>query len=240
MSFSAAIVLPTYNETDSLIQLLEELVSVFENDVIYLIVDDSEDARSSRVASTFFSNYPQLTHSIIESRVKRGRGDAVLRGIKFMRTRFGSIKIIEMDSDGSHSVVDALKILEELKNGSHFVIGSRYLSDSEISGWPKSRLFFSQSLNKTLSVLFGLPITDWTNGLRGYSERSSLLLVQNTQIVTGFTYLSEQILVLSQSDISPKEIPSRFRNRTHGTSSVGLRELRISLMGILRLYRAYH
>ena len=120
MSFSAAIVLPTYNETDSLIQLLEELVSVFENDVIYLIVDDSEDARSSRVASTFFSNYPQLTHSIIESRVKRGRGDAVLRGIKSMRTRFGSIKIIEMDSDGSHSVVDALKILEELKNGSHF------------------------------------------------------------------------------------------------------------------------
>jgi dolichol-phosphate mannosyltransferase len=240
MSFRAAILLPTYNETESLKRLLEELVVVFKNEVIYIVVDDSEDSRSTHVSENFFSDRQDLTYHVIESKVKRGRGDAILRGIKFSHSQFGVTRIIEMDSDGSHSVLDASNILKELENGSQFVIGSRYLPESEISGWPKSRLMFSKILNKTLSKIFPLKISDWTNGLRGYSEESSLVLVSEGQIVTGFTYLSEQILVLNKFGIYPREIPSKFRNRVHGSSSVGFKELKTSFIGIFKLLREHH
>jgi dolichol-phosphate mannosyltransferase len=119
------------------------------------------------------------------------------------------------------------------------VIGSRYLPQSQIIGWPISRIFFSKVINFIIPKLLSLEITDVTNGLRRYSKNAIALLLEHPQYNTGFIYLTEQLLHINNSHISIEEIPIVFRNRSLGKSSVTFKEVLASILGLLTLWVGY-
>jgi hypothetical protein len=54
---------------------------------------------------------------------------------------------------------------------------------------------------------------------------------------TGFVYLSEQAVIVKNKKLITTELPITFINRTIGESTVGLKEILISLRGIFLLIK---
>lgn len=231
---SRAILLPSFNEYENLKKLLPELVKCLDSRDVVVVCDDSSKAQTELI-SKLIENYNQVV--FLPGTYKSGRGAAVRRGFKWVTENLPQVEhILESDCDGSHRIKDIVKILN-IDLTKDFIIGSRYLSQSEIIGWSLSRKIFSKFLNKIIPRILRLNINDITNGLRRYSKECVSLLLSYKQESTGFLYLSEQALILNNAGFKPTELPIIFENREFGKSSVGFRELRMSIADLYKVYK---
>ena len=232
-----AIIIPSYNEGLALPELLSRIVGDLQTSDAILIMDDSaqETARDidSKCASLFVDydcNYFFFNHGI-----KSGRGAAIRRGMKISRDLFPNLEfVMECDADGSHQPKDILRVKNSDSN-MDLVIGSRYLPNSSIVGWPLTRRIFSFALNKTIPKLFDINISDITNGLRRYSVTAVDAILSQTQRNNGFIYLSEQAIIVNSAKLRINEFPIDFIDRTLGESTVSWREVTSSITGIIGL-----
>jgi dolichol-phosphate mannosyltransferase len=172
----------------------------------------------------------------LNSDKKLGRGSAVRRGMQYCRKHFSNLQyFIECDADGSHQVLDIVK-LRDNQSKVDLIIGSRYLPQSQIIGWSIQRRVFSRLLNFTIPQVLRIPVRDITNGLRRYSPQSIDYILKVKQLNTGFTYLSEQILIVHTKGLSILELPIIFIDRVSGKSTVTYKEIFNSIKGILLLF----
>ena len=117
------------------------------------------------------------------------------------------------------------------------LISSRYLKGSKILNWPFGRLILSKTANWLARFLLKIPVSDFTNGYRIYSRRSVSKIIKNCgKIGDGFIILSEIILVLWKKNFKISETATIFRNRVRGESSVNIKLIIDSLIGLLNLY----
>ena len=232
------IAIPTYNETIALPALILELAPLLSSTDAILILDDSSPMAFQEtvklVEAAFLGSSGKLLFSNFNG--KSGRGAAVRRGMVLVRAKFTSLTyFIECDADGSHRAPDILKI-KDLQSQSDLIIGSRYLKESKIEGWPITRRIFSRLLNLLIPRLLKLPIKDVTNGLRRYSMSAVDAILAQAPLNNGFTYLSEQAFIVRNNGLSLTEAPITFIDRTLGKSTVTWREIVASMNGITRLF----
>ena len=230
------VIIPTFNEEESIGLLLEDFLSQLENNTYLIFVDDSEtDQTVENIRRVLSSNIEWNTQfHVIHNDSKSGRGHAVRQGMLYAKNEFDPDRYLEMDSDGSHRAMDAVKVFSNIPIDG-YAIGSRYLDGSKIVGWAKSRLFYSKLINRMLRAIFRLEISDWTNGLRGYSRNAVNLLLEKPQLNGGFIYLAEEILLLDAAGVPVKEIPITFKERVAGNSSVTYVEIINSIRGVFLL-----
>lgn len=229
-----AFLFPTYNESETIGLILSRLVPQLSEDEVIIVVDDSPESERRNLKKVLkeFGNVV-----LLEGEIKGGRGFAVLRGMKYILENYPRIThLIESDCDGSHRFED-IQVISMAEASWEFVIGSRYLPESAITGWPRSRRVFSRFLNTFIPRALGLQISDITNGLRRYSRRSAEILVDTKPSTKGFIYLSEQAKVLALRAVPVHEIPIVFTSRIAGQSSVKLRDLLDSLMGLYQIFQ---
>ena len=235
----SALIVPTYNEVETLPIFLFGIVSHLKTTTAIIISDDSDPSHSNemqKIVQKFDQEYSVPIFLNSES-TKNGRGNAVRRGMQYALQEFVNIETItECDVDGSHRIEDVIKVLYSDIN-TDLLIGSRYLSDSKISGWPLQRRIFSRIINWIVPRFLHIKITDITNGLRKYSSQAAELLVNSEQKNKGFIYLSEQALTINSSKMSIQEIPIHFVDRTVGESTVTYQEVKMSIIGILKLLK---
>ena len=238
MSKQIALVIPTFNESESMHDLCENLEQLkFEFPALHIIfVDDSPNGLTSFAINTQLEQRSAIKDhcTLIQRNSKLGRGSAVRDGFLSVSNDESFLYFLECDADGSHDLQGIRDVITTLRDN-EFVIGSRYLPQSQIVGWPFTRRLFSKIINLTLRFLFGLRTHDFTNGLRGYSRRSVTEILASNQMNTGFIYLTEQILLLNRVGINPIEIPITFIDRKKGESSVTYRELLDSAIGVFSL-----
>jgi dolichol-phosphate mannosyltransferase len=224
----------SYKDSASSVDLAKELIFSSKERLVCLIVDDSPDNVVDPLIAQVIKENPDLSGLIFSnySAVKSGRGAAIRRGMEDCHNRFPTFKfLLEMDGDGSHQVKDILQLVDN-RDDSLLLVGSRYLRDSRISGWPVSRRILSRLLNLIIPKIIQLTVTDVTNGLRLYPKSAVQKLLDTQAKTDSFIYLTESLLHLSGS-FEVKEIPIHFVNREKGKSSVGARELVASLLGLL-------
>ena len=231
------IVIPTYNETGSLESFLSALVPKCSSHTAIVICDDSGPHLNhfyiSLASKLRTKDGPEILVDF--SNTKNGRGNAVLRGFKLSLINYPNSELfLECDADESHRVKDILMILDYNPN-SEFVIGSRYLPQSEIVGWPTSRRVFSRMLNSLIPMSLRIKTSDATNGLRRYSRRAVEALLRSHLRTSGFIVLSEFALILKYNNIHPEDVPTTFINRHIGSSTVTYRELLNSAKGLIKL-----
>jgi dolichol-phosphate mannosyltransferase len=234
---STAIIIPSYNETLALPELLGEIKKGLESNDAVIVMDDSPKDISEQIERKCREavKNSQFVFLFDNSGSKSGRGAAVRRGITIALAEFPNVKnILECDADGSHQPEDILKI-KNSSSTTDLLVGSRYLKSSQILGWPVSRRAFSWFLNKTIPRLTGVRLNDITNGLRRYSKNAAIKILSEIQVNKGFIYLSEQAILISKAGMTISEEPIIFVDRTLGTSTVTWREILNSLYGIISL-----
>ena len=237
---STVLIIPSYNETLALPELLRELKAGLTDRDAVIIMDDSspkifEDIRQLCMQTTKDSKFLLMFDN---SGSKSGRGAAVRRGMELAISEFPSVeKILECDADGSHRAEDILKIKNSVSKAD-LLVGSRYLTSSQIAGWPLSRRIFSSFLNQSVPKITKVNLRDITNGLRRYSKIAVIKVLSEEQKNKGFIYLSEQAILISRAGMVLSEEPITFVDRTLGKSTVTWREISDSLYGIFKLVLA--
>ena len=236
-SIKCVIAIPSYNEVTSLPILIKELSLVLNSDDAVLILDDSPLDNQEKIKSLVTNSFSDSKGMLLflNSDKKLGRGSAVRRGMQFCKRDFPNFKyFIECDADGSHQVLDIVKVRDH-ESQVDLLIGSRYLKESQIIGWSLQRKIFSRLLNFIIPRLLHIPVKDITNGLRRYSPRTIDYILKINPINNGFTYLSEQLLIAHSKGLSTLELPIVFIDRVSGKSTVTYKEIINSIKGILLL-----
>lgn len=227
-----AIILPAFNESKNLRILLTRIFKATP-DVHIFIIDDSnplENIKIKKIAQSF-------KHVEVFTREKKlGRGSAVLYGFEQALKNKKFEYFVEMDTDLGHDPAE-LPILQKTLDAkeAQLVIGARYLPGSKIVNWPRRRLIMSRLINFFLNLWLGIGLNDYTDGYRMYRRKAVEYLVKTGLHEKGFIALSEGAFLLHRRGYLVVEAPVSFTERIHGKSSVGVRELWMSLVGALRI-----
>ena len=224
------IIIPTYYEEKNIKRLIQKINKQL-NHVIIFIVDDTPKADIKSICNEFKNT------RYFHRKNKRGRGSAVIFGIKKALKNNNIKLIIEMDSDFSHNPTELNKKINYFyKNKLDLLIASRYLKKSKIINWSISRRIFSVLSNILARLLLKIDLSDFTNGFRFYSIRSAKKIVKNCgNIGDGFIILSEIIVIINNNNFKIKELPTIFINRSRGESSVNLKLILQSFYGLIKL-----
>jgi len=222
------VVIPTYNEIESIGSLLDELAKL---DVDVLVIDDGSPDGTARICRAHGVE-------VIERGSKQGLGSAYRAGFSIALDR-GYENVIEMDADGSHQVSDLIKMMEWI-GSADLLIGSRWVADGQIANWSKFREYLSKAANAYANLVLSLGVADTTAGFRIYS--SELLAKMDIQTIAseGYCFQIEMTRRALARGATIAEIPITFIEREHGVSkmsfSIALEAvLRISAWGLLRI-----
>ncbi len=225
------IIIPTYNEEKNILKLTNQIHKFVPNCKI-LIIDDTKNSSINKI----FKKNSKIKFIIRKN--KKGRGSAVLFGLKKAMRNLNNQIFVEMDADFSHKPSELKRNIKFfLKNNCDLLIASRYLQTSKINNWSIQRRIFSKLANLFARFFLRIKISDYTNGFRIYSRRAVKTIIKDCgKIGDGFIVLSEILLKIHQSKLKIMEINSIFNNRVRGESSVNLILILQSFFGLIKLF----
>jgi dolichol-phosphate mannosyltransferase len=213
---NALIIIPTYNEADNIVKIINELLAINYKGVHIeiLVVDDSSTDNTAELVKGM--NLPRI--HIIERPGKMGLGTAYLRGFKFaIENNYDYV--FEMDADFSHdpkSIPDFLDKIEDYD----LVIGSRYIEGIAVVNWPLSRLMISIGASYYTRMVTFLPVKDVTAGFMCYKV-SSLKQINLDQVKSnGYSFQIELKFRMWKKGFKLIEIPIVFIDRRAGVSKM--------------------
>ena len=227
------IIIPTYNESENIIKLIDALLENPAKPDI-LIVDDSSDTTSALIEAR---RKGESRLFLITRTQKGGRGSAVIEGFKFALKRDYQ-RIAEMDADFSHDPKEFESLLAA-SGDNIVVIGSRYLKDSKILNWPLTRTIFSKCANVYANFILRIGIHDYTNGYRIYGRRAVEQIDTSKIKAAGYVVLSEIAYPLHLKGVKFIEVPTVFVNRRRGVSNFSMKEIKEAFMSVIRIRRAH-
>ena len=225
---ASLVVIPTYNEAESIGQILHGLKSL---DVDILVIDDGSPDGTADIVRMH-------KVEVIEREGKQGLGSAYRTGFSIGIQR-GYSYIIEMDADGSHQMQDLQKMMEWI-GSADLLIGSRWVSDGAIQNWSKFREYLSKSANTYANLLLSLGVKDTTSGFRIYTSELLKKMEVSTIRSEGYCFQIEMTRRAIARGGAIAEIPITFIERTHGKSKMSFAialeaVVRITTWGALRL-----
>jgi len=218
----SAIILPTYNESENIRDLILAIEGL-KIDPLILVIDDSSPDGTQEIVKGLQSEFSNIM-LIVRPR-KMGLGTAIREGFKFLISLPIKPKyVITMDADFSHDPRDVPRLLEHAKEGYDVVVGSRYVEGGEIAGWTPSRVMTSKMANKVARATIRLPISDFTSGFRCYSIGYVQKALPNLRSKT-FEIQIETLKQAKSLNMKVAEIPIKFVNRKRGKSKLSIREI---------------
>lgn len=208
------VVLPAYNESESLPGLLRRYAELSDdqraNLEIYVINDGSSDDTSA-IARAFDIDIP-LT--VVDHPQNMGLGQAVQTGIrKIVETAEDSDVMVIMDADDTHDPKLVSQLSEAIDSGADIAIASRFVEGGDDSTAP----FFRRLLSRGAAYCFrtALPIDknvrDFTSGFRAYRVMTLRRAVEHwgERLVEerGFACMVELLMKLRHCQPKVVELP---------------------------------
>ncbi|MDB5017797.1 MAG: glycosyltransferase family 2 protein [Mucilaginibacter sp.] len=212
MSKKLLIIIPCYNEEDSLPQVLEQLLQLQlpeGYDMEIAVVNDCSQDNTKTIAEL----YPIM---VLDLLVNLGIGGAVQTGFLYAKDNGFDIAI-QLDGDGQHPPEELLKLLTaHEKTGTNVVIGSRFLDEGGFKSSFARRIGirYFHLLNKLFT---GKNIYDSTSGFRLFDSLAIDLAAEKYPD----EYPEPASLVLfSKAGLSIQEVPVMMSERLAGKSSI--------------------
>lgn len=233
-----SIVIPTFNESENIINLLES-IKLHLNDSIpaeIIVVDDNSPDGTGKIVDNYINklnlndNIQSLIIKIIHRERKEGLIKALVHGIK---SALGK-QILIMDADFSHPPEILPKIIEKIKeNNNCIIVASRYTEGGSINGWPLKRRLISWIANRMARLMLDIDhIKDPMSGFFTFPKESIKKMTFETK---GYKILLE--LLVKEKNIKVIEIPYIFSDRKSGKSKLNYLTIINYLESLWKLYR---
>jgi len=220
-----AIVIPTYNEKETLPSLIEKIfdkIRPLVEELHVIIVDDSSPDGTADIARNLGEKFQKI--SVIQRPKKMGLGAAYKDGFTYVLQKLESDLVVQMDADHSHDPSELANMIEKIVDYD-FIIASRHVTGSSVTGWGFSRKVTHSIAGAIAKVSANIDIEDCTSGFRMF-KRSALEKIEFDKIeANGFAFQIEVLYQLKQKGFRGLEVPTTFVNRTKGESKMGSSEV---------------
>ena len=231
-------IIPTYNEAESLPILLRQLVRL-RTDFSFLIVDDGSPDGTADICEKLKNEILGL--EILSRPTKSGLGSAYRDGYKIaLAKNFDAI--IQIDADGSHQVSDLARLLDNFESGKSvdLVIGSRWVKGGSVLNWSMRRELLSRAANIYSKFMLRLGVLDSTAGFRIYKTSAIRKLDLGSIKSEGYCFQIEMTREISQIGGLISEVPITFVERKYGKSKMSGKivveaMVRVTYWGLLRI-----
>jgi dolichol-phosphate mannosyltransferase len=223
-----SIVIPTYNEQDNIVPLVERLSRVLANRKYeILLVDDNSKDKTVEIAAGLADRYPV---KVLMRKRERGLATAVLHGFKYA---LGNI-IGVMDADLQHPPEVNAALIQVLDGGADMAVASRYVPGGGVPNWGLLRRIISKGAS-TIAHLF-LPSTrkvkDPMSGFFMFKREK----IEGVEFKpTGYKILLEMLVMGKFQNVV--EVPFIFEDRSSGRSKMKARQQLDYLKHIFSLMR---
>ncbi len=209
MTDKILIIIPAYNEEESIAGIIKEVLAL-NLSVSVLVIDDGSTDNTTSVAK-------DLGVDVISLPINLGIGGAVQTGYKFAQKNGFDIAV-QVDGDGQHDVTYLNALLEPIiKEEADMAIGSRFIPP--YLGYQSSFIrriginFFAY----LISFLTEYKVTDPTSGFRAVNK--TLIDVFADYYPADYPE-PEAIVVAGRVKSRIQEVPVEMRARKTGNSSI--------------------
>jgi dolichol-phosphate mannosyltransferase len=220
-----AIVIPTYNEAETIPSLISELfekIKQLVEKLDILIIDDSSPDGTADIVRELGTKYEKIT--VIQRPKKMGLGAAYKEGFRYVLEKLDSELVLQMDADHSHQPSEIPNMLEKIKNFD-FLVASRHVEGSDVVGWGIGRKATHSIAGAIARICAKIEIKDSTSGFRMFKKKTLEKVNFNKIRSDGFAFQIEVLHQLKQLGMKGLEVPTVFVNRTEGSSKMGSSEM---------------
>jgi len=213
------VTLPTYNESENIIRMLDVLMEVFESSDIdghVLVVDDGSPDGTGEMADRKAAENPRI--HVLHRSTKEGIGPAYRAGFRYALDA-GAQLIVEMDCDFSHDP-HALPTLIAAAQDADLVLGSRYVTGGGTRKWGRLRQVISRGGCLYAKTVLNVPINDLTGGFKCF-RREVLEAIPLDQVhAAGYGFQIEMTYRALLLGFRVTEVPIIFTDREYGQSKM--------------------
>ena len=231
-AMSLLIVVPTYNERDSLPLLIPALRETVPEAHI-LVVDDSSPDGTGALADEMAAGDSAV--QVLHRTAKDGLGRAYIAGFTW-GLEHGYQRLIQMDADLSHDP-RYLPAMLEASRTHDMVLGSRYVPGGGTLNWGWGRRMLSRGGSLYARTILGLPIRDLTGGFKCWQRHVLEDIGLATVHSNGYSFQIEMTYRALLRGHSITEIPIVFADRVEGHSKMSKRIV-FEAMGMVWKLRA--
>jgi dolichyl-phosphate beta-glucosyltransferase len=226
-----SVVIPAYNEEKRISATLKSVDEYLEKQgysyEIIVIDNGSNDKTSSIVKELASTTVENLTVDLAH---EQGKGGAVAHGI--MEHASGEF-VMFMDADNATPVSEIEKFWPEFEKGFSVVIGSRYLSGSNVTRkQPWWRILLSRMANLLIQALAVPGIHDTQLGFKVFTSKAAKDIFSKISVF-GWGFDMEVLTVARLHGFKIRELPVLWREQ--GGSHVPLSAYLQSLRDLLKI-----
>ena len=231
MTDRALVIVPTFNERENILKLIDGVLSQ-STAIDVLVVDDGSPDGTGALVDERVAVDQRV--NIIHRERKLGLGTAYLAGFRWALERPYEF-VFEMDADFSHDPGHLPQFLDSATNAD-LVLGSRYREGRvTVVNWPIGRLMLSYFANVYARFVTGLQVYDATGGYKCF-RRKVLEAIALTDVKSnGYAFQIEMSFRAWKKGFRIVEIPIVFVDRTEGTSKMSRRIVREAVWMVWRL-----
>jgi dolichol-phosphate mannosyltransferase len=223
---AVSVVLPTYNEAESLPVIVPRIAQALRDAGLpgeIIIVDDNSPDGTAEVAQQLAAEWPVRVKKRVD---ERGLATAVLTGFAMSQAEV----CVVMDADGSHPVEALPRMIRIiLEDKADLVVGSRHVPGGGSKDWP----LFSQFKSK-LAAALSLGVTTMTDPTTGFMAARRTLLAQLDLDPVGWKIVLE--IVVKAAPVRIAEVPIVFVDRELGVSKQSIGVFAQYLSHLSKLY----
>ena len=219
MMFKVLIVIPTFNESESIVPLIaridkvRDLVSNQYHLDILVVDDNSPDGTADFVNDAEYQNV-----FVLSQNTKKGLASAYLAGFQWGLLRDYDF-FMQMDGDLSHQPEQIPQLLA-LSSTKNLVIGTRWMAGGQVVNWPKRRRYISKFGTRYAAFILRLPFKDLTSGYRVLPRQLLECLDLSRFETQGYSFQIEIIMKAVNLGFDVKEVPITFVERANGKSKM--------------------
>jgi len=224
-----SIVIPTYNERDNIVELLDRISKVLNDKFKYevIVVDDNSPDGTWKVVMEYSKKDNRV--KVIRRINERGLSSAIMRGILESKSKIVTV----MDADLQHppEIIPTMYDVLRFKNAD-IVVASRYVKGGGVENWS-----FLRRLISRVAILVGKALEPKLRGVNDPISGFFMIrkdVIKNAKLeLLGYKFLVE---VLSRGRYHRVlEVPYTFKPRVRGVSKLGFKEIFKYLRLLLKL-----
>ena len=218
-----SIIIPVFNESESIGYLLDEVLNVMQNNKLnceLIVVNDGSNDNTSTVLDELTIKIKEL--SVISLRKNYGQTAAMAAGFDNSK---GEI-VITLDGDLQNDPNDIPKLISHINEGYDLICGWRYERKDKLI----NRRIPSTIANKLIANVTGLKLHDYGCSLKAFKKE----IVEDIKL---YGELHRFLPVLANIEGAKiKEIKVNHRSRKYGSSKYGIDRTFRVLMDLLTVW----